>query len=322
MDTSTRSKLDRRTLLIGGGVGIGLVVAWAAWPRTYLPNLTPAPGESLFGAWLKIGTDGHVTVAVPQCEEGQGVYTAMPQIIADELGADWKMVGVEPAPLNPLYANPLAAEELFAAALGPLPEALRRAHVRRSGLMLTGASTSIRNFEGELRHAGAAARVLLAKAAAKRWGVDWKAVGTFNGLVYQGNRKLGFGVLAAEAAEQSLPDDVPLRTGKGLGSSASRCRGSMRRPRSTAAPTSPPISGCPTWSMPRSGRAPPARPGWSRSIVPLPTGSAACSQWSPPTIGLLRSPTIGGRRTARSMRCGRASRRPSQWSTAIRSNRR
>src|SRR5688572_26263042 len=155
VDTSTRSKLDRRTLLIGGGVGIGLVVAWAAWPRTYLPNLTPAPGESLFGAWLKIGTDGHVTVAVPQCEEGQGVYTAMPQIIADELGADWKMVGVEPAPLNPLYANPLAAKELFAAALGPLPEALRRAHIRRSGLMLTGASTSIRNFESELRHAGA-----------------------------------------------------------------------------------------------------------------------------------------------------------------------
>lgn len=215
VDTSTRSKLDRRTLLIGGGVGIGLVVAWAAWPRTWLPNLTAAPGESLFGAWLKIGTDGHVTVAVPQCEEGQGVYTAVPQIVADELGADWKMVGVEPAPLNPLYANRLAAEELFAAALGPLPEPLRRAHIQRSGLMLTGASTSIRNFEGELRQAGAAARVLLAKAAAKRWGVDWKGVGTFNGLVYQGARKLGFGALAAEAADQDLSNDVPFRSGEG-----------------------------------------------------------------------------------------------------------
>lgn len=215
VDSPARSKLDRRTLLIGGGVGIGLVLAWAAWPRTYLPNLTAGPGESLFGAWLKIGTDGHVTVAVPQCEEGQGVFTAMPQIIADELGADWKMVGVEPAPLNPLYANPLAAEELFEAALGPLPESLRRAHIRRSGLMLTGASTSIRNFESELRHAGAAARALLAKAAARRWGIDWKSVETFNGLAYQGNRKLGFGALAEAAAGESVPDEVPLRAGEG-----------------------------------------------------------------------------------------------------------
>lgn len=212
---STRTKLDRRTLLVGGGVGAGLVVAWAAWPRTWLPNLTAAPGESLFGAWIKIGTDGHVSVAVPQCEEGQGVYTAMPQIVADALGADWKMVGVEPAPLNPLYANQLAAEELFEAALGKMPASLRRSFVRRSGLMLTGASTSIRNFEGELRQAGAAARALLCKAAAKRWGVDWESCGTFNGLVYQGSHKLGFGALAAEAAEQDLPGEVPLRAGDG-----------------------------------------------------------------------------------------------------------
>lgn len=210
-----RTHIDRRTLLIGGGVGIGLIVAWTAWPRTYLPNLTAAPGEQLFGAWLKIGSDGHVTVAVPQCEEGQGVYTAMPQLVADELGADWKMVGVEPAPLNPLYANQLAAEELFEAALGPVPASLRRSYVRRSELMLTGASTSIRNFEGDLRHAGAAARALLQKAAARRWGVNWQDCGTFNGIVYQGSNKLGFGALAEDAANQSLPDEVPLRVGDG-----------------------------------------------------------------------------------------------------------
>ena len=212
-DPGARIRLDRRTLLIGGGAGVGLVIAWAAWPRTWLPNLSAAPGESLFGAWIKIGTDGHVSVAVPQCEEGQGVYTALPQIVADELGADWKMVGVEPAPLNPLYANPLAAEALFEAALGPLPDALRTRYVRRSGLMLTGGSTSVRNFEGELRRAGAAARALLCKAAAKRWGVDWKACGSFNNMVFEGSRKLGFGVLAAEAAGQDLPGDVPLRAG-------------------------------------------------------------------------------------------------------------
>jgi isoquinoline 1-oxidoreductase subunit beta len=209
----TPPKLDRRTLLIGGGVGVGLVIAWAAWPRTYLPNLTAAPGESLFGAWLKIGTDGHVSVAVPQCEEGQGVFTAMPQIVADELGADWRMVGVEPAPLNPLYANPLAAASLFELALGGLPEQLQRSHAARTGLMLTGCSTSIRCFEDQLRHAGATARVLLCKAAARRWGAEWQSCGTAGGEVIRGNSRLGFGALAAEAAAERAPSEVPLRTG-------------------------------------------------------------------------------------------------------------
>ena len=213
-DHATTGRIDRRTLLIGGGVGAGLLVAWAAWPRTYLPNLTAAPGETLFGAWIKIGTDGHVTVAVPQLEEGQGVYTALPQIVADELGADWKMVGVEPAPLNPLYANPLAAETLFEAAFQRVPEALRRTYATRNTLMLTGASTSIRGFEDQLRQAGAAARVLLQKAAARRWGVRWEDLTTARGFVLNANQKLGFGALAADAAEESLPNPLPLRTGQ------------------------------------------------------------------------------------------------------------
>ncbi len=57
--------IDRRSLLISGGVEVGLLVAWGVWPRDYAPNLTAAKGETIFGAWLKIGTDGHVTVAVP-----------------------------------------------------------------------------------------------------------------------------------------------------------------------------------------------------------------------------------------------------------------
>src|SRR3954469_2356270 len=166
---------SRRTLLIGGGAGLGLLVAWAVWPRTYLPNLNVEAGETLFGAWLKIGSDGHITVAVPQAELGQGVFTAFAQIIADELGADWKTVGVEPAPLNPLYANPLGASELFEVALGSLSQSLQRTHAARTALVLTAGSSSIRNFEGDLRQAGAAARVMLCKAAARRWGVDWQS---------------------------------------------------------------------------------------------------------------------------------------------------
>nr|MDQ2879330.1 molybdopterin-dependent oxidoreductase [Pseudomonadota bacterium] len=205
--------IDRRTLLIGGGVGIGLVVALAIWPRHYAPNLTALPGETILSAWLKIGVDGHVTVVVPQAEHGQGVYTVLPQIVADELGADWRTVAVEAAPLNPLYANPLGADELFEGMFDKLPTPLRDAHVVRSGLMLTAGSTSVRAFEAALRDAGAAARVLLCKAAAKRWGVGWQACGTAGGFVVHANDRLRFGELAAVAAGGSLPSPLPLRGG-------------------------------------------------------------------------------------------------------------
>ncbi|MEP7006513.1 MAG: molybdopterin cofactor-binding domain-containing protein [Sphingomonas bacterium] len=205
--------IDRRQLLIGGGVGVGLLVAWGVWPRHYAPNLTAAKGETIYGAWLKIGADGHVTVAVPQAEHGQGVYTTLPQIVADELGADWRTVSVEPAPLNPLYANPMAADVLFEGVFDALPEAFRSSHASRTALALTGGSTSVRAFENDLRQAGAAARVLLCKAAAARWKVDWRACGTAGGFVVHGGDKLRFGDLAAEAVGGSLPHPLPLRGG-------------------------------------------------------------------------------------------------------------
>jgi isoquinoline 1-oxidoreductase beta subunit len=205
--------VNRRTLLIGGGVGAGLLVAWAAWPRTYLPNLSAGPGETVFGAWLKIGGDGQVTVAVPQTEHGQGVYTTLPQIVADELGADWRTVGVEAAPLNPLYANPLAMDALFEGLFDGVPEAVRKTHAARTALVLTAGSSSVRRFESDLREAGAAARVLLCMAAAKRWNTDWQTLTTADGFVVRGKERLRFGELAAEAAGGTLPDTLPLRVG-------------------------------------------------------------------------------------------------------------
>ncbi|WP_186728876.1 xanthine dehydrogenase family protein molybdopterin-binding subunit [Sphingomonas panacisoli] len=210
----SKPMLTRRNLLIGGGAGVGLVVAWAVWPRHYAANLTAAKGEHIFNAWLKIGEDGHIAVAVPQAEHGQGVWTTLPQIVADELGADWRTIAVEPAPLNQLYANPMAASELFEGAFDRLPQGLRDGHVTSSALMLTAGSTSIRQFEGDLREAGAAARVLLQMAAAKRWGLDWRSCGTAGGFVVHGKDKLRFGELAAEAAGGSVPDPVPLRGGE------------------------------------------------------------------------------------------------------------
>ncbi|MEN2786838.1 molybdopterin cofactor-binding domain-containing protein [Sphingomonas qilianensis] len=203
--------LDRRSLLIGGGAGVGLVVALALWPRDYAANLTAAPGETVFSAWLKVGEDGQVTVAVPQSEHGQGVYTTLPQILADELGADWRTIAVQPAPLNPLYANVLALDELFEGTFSAWPAPLRAGHAQRRALMLTGGSSSVRAFEAPLRAAGAAARILLTKAAAARWGVEWQACGAAGGFVTHGTDKLRFATLAAEAVAGDVPAPIPLR---------------------------------------------------------------------------------------------------------------
>ncbi|HXH15294.1 MAG TPA: molybdopterin cofactor-binding domain-containing protein [Sphingomonas sp.] len=196
--------ISRRGILIGGGTGIGLVVAWGLSPRSYAPNLVANPGETPFGAWLKIGTDGHVTVAIPQVEHGQGVYTTLPQIVADELGADWRTVGVEPAPLNPLYANPVGTHDLFEGLFDRLPGGTAQPP------MLTGGSSSIRMFEQACRQAGAGARALLCMAAAKRWDADWTAVNVDAGFCTHAGKRIRFAELAEEAAAFTLPDPLPL----------------------------------------------------------------------------------------------------------------
>ena len=211
--------LTRRNLLIGGGVGAGLIVAWGVWPRHYLPNLVAAPGENIFNAFLKIGQDGRVVVAVPQAEMGQGVYTSLPQILADELGADWRTVAVEPAPINPLYYNSVFIEEALdkkmPAWLGETGQgAAQWAAVeisRRMTLTMTGASSSVRAFEGRLREAGAAARAVLCMAAAKRWGIDWKACDTEAGFVVRGDDRIRFADLAADAARLKPPPELIYR---------------------------------------------------------------------------------------------------------------
>jgi len=200
--------LTRRGLLIGGGAGIGLLVAWQFWPRVRLPGLNAVPGEHVLGAFVKVGLDGHVTVVVPQVEMGQGVYTSLPQIVADELGADWRTVAVEAAALGPDYANLLLAEEWREA--GSILDAI----AGHEPLQATGGSTSVRGFETRLRDAGAAARALLCMAAAKRWDADWRACDTAAGFVTRGDDRVRFGEVAAEAATFTPPADISWRTGR------------------------------------------------------------------------------------------------------------
>ncbi|MDO6416731.1 molybdopterin-dependent oxidoreductase [Sphingomonas sp. BIUV-7] len=211
----SRKGLDRRTLLIGGGAGVGLALAWGVWPRTYAPNLVAGPGETIVDAFLKIGSDGRVTVIVPQAEMGQGVWTALPQILADELGADWRQIGVEPAPINPVYANTLLLEEAVTeqapAFLAGAGRWAAREFATREALMMTAGSSSIRGFEQRFREAGAAARILLCMAAGKRLGADWRACDTEAGFVVRGEDRFRFGELAAEAVGFAPPSPLPLR---------------------------------------------------------------------------------------------------------------
>ncbi|MDB5738556.1 MAG: isoquinoline 1-oxidoreductase, partial [Sphingomonas bacterium] len=207
--------ITRRRLLIGGGAGVGLVVAWGLWPRVHAPNVAAAPGETILGPFLKIGEDGHVTIVVPQAETGQGAWTALPQILTDELGADWRTVAVEPAPVGPLYANHLLADELAADVLPVGLRAIGGWDVDRwatsHDFAMTALSTSVRAFEAPLRAAGATARALLCMAAAEHWDADWRACDTQAGFVVRGTDRLRFGDLAARAAVLTPPKEPPLR---------------------------------------------------------------------------------------------------------------
>ncbi|WP_313808580.1 molybdopterin cofactor-binding domain-containing protein [Sphingobium sp.] len=212
----TEKGLNRRALLIGGGVGAGLLLAWAAWPRAYRPNLNTAPGETAFNAFLKIDRAGQVIVIMPQTEMGQGVSTLLPQILADELGADWRTVGVQGAPISPLYANTLLAREWLAndwsRLAGEAGDWTIDQYATRRALMLTGAGTSIPMFHQAYREAGAAARVLLCKAAAARWDVAWESCDIRDGIISDGGkRKLKLGEVVDDAATYDLPDILPFR---------------------------------------------------------------------------------------------------------------
>ena len=202
-------KLDRRTLLIGGGAGVGLVVAVTLWPRRLASDLAVGADEQAFGYFIKIARSGRITVAVPQTENGQGIWTALPQIAGDELGAAWENVAVEPAPLTAAYSNALAGDEGWLAPFGRL-----RAHrIAGDGRMrMTAGSTSVRAFAGPLREAAAIAREMLVAAAAGRWNVDPGECVTADGFVINRARSFTFGELAEEAAARLPPRRAKLRS--------------------------------------------------------------------------------------------------------------
>jgi len=212
-------QVTRRGLLVGAAVGGGLLVAWGLMPRDFPAPLQPAEGEYAFGAWLKIGRDGVVTVAVPQLEMGQGVTTLIPQIVASELGADWRQVAVEPAPVSGAYANvPLAAHWAplwmpFAAGIAQGEEpVIAERFAQFTRFNATALGTSLAAYEAPAREAAAAARAMLCMAAADRWDAAWEECEAAEGFVVLRDQRLRFADLAADASGYEPPDPPPLRT--------------------------------------------------------------------------------------------------------------
>ena len=147
-------------------------------------------GKFAPNAFIRIDPAGKTTLVMPQVEMGQGIYTAVAMILAEELDANFADVVLEHAPANEkLYANPAF------------------------GVQATGGSTSVRAFWKPLRAAGATARAMLVQAAAKQWQVDPSSCTTANGEVIhaESGRKLGYGALADAAANETPPKDVPVK---------------------------------------------------------------------------------------------------------------
>ncbi len=211
-------RFSRRGVLIAALAGGGLMVGYVARPRSFPLPLSPAPGEIAFDAWIKIAQDGVVSVAVPQLEMGQGVSTLLPQVVAMELGADWRQIAIEPAPVSAHYANlPLAARwsELWMPAMHSFADSADDILVRRwaqdNQFMTTADGTSLEAFEMPARKAAASVRAMLAMAAAERWDVSWEECEAREGFIVHGKNRASFAKLATEAAAFDPPDPPPLR---------------------------------------------------------------------------------------------------------------
>ena len=193
------TEMKRRDFLktgaaLGGGLLLSLYVPeWAlANTASEATPLAAPPATFAPNAFVRIGADSIVTVIVNKSEMGQGVYTSLPMLVAEELEADWSKVRYEPAPVDAAYNHPVF------------------------GIQMTGGSTSTASEWDRFRQAGATARMMLIAAAAKNWKVDPASLRAENGYVINPatGTRASFGSLADVAATMTPPKDVPLKDPK------------------------------------------------------------------------------------------------------------
>ena len=200
MRSLQHDQVSRRDFVVvmaaaGGGLLLGCradgPVRAAAGPA----KSTAAAGPPAFApnAFVRVGTDNVVTIVLPQAEMGQGIYTTLPMMVAEELGIELDQLRVEHAPGDDrLYTNPAL------------------------GFQVTGGSTSTRGFYEPMRQAGAVARTMLVAAAAQSWGVDPSSCRAEKGaVVHSGSgRKVTYGEVAEGAAKLPMPEKVVLKAPK------------------------------------------------------------------------------------------------------------
>jgi isoquinoline 1-oxidoreductase beta subunit len=181
--------LTRRDFVKAGlSAGAGLTLAVSLTGCRKEP--APEAANSAFApnAWIRIGADDTVTVVVDRSEMGQGVSTALPMLVAEELDADWSTIRYEFAPANKAYFNPLSLGQL------------------------TGGSTSIRAAWRPLREAAGKARLMLVSAAAQGWGIAAEHCSTENGtVVAPDGRRVRYGAVAGVASTLPVPEQVTLK---------------------------------------------------------------------------------------------------------------
>lgn len=210
---------SRRLLILGGlAAGGGIAIGAALYPYSRLNEqrrMVGKPGESVLLSSLRIAPDDTITVIYPHADMGTGNGTALAQILVDELDADWSKVRIERAPGETAFANGalgqayVRGETEIPAPLAGLSWLVTRRLAETMHLQITGGSTAIAmtGMEG-MRHAGASARYMLTRAAARAWGVPAREVDISNGrIVHASGKSAGFG----EFAEASLDFDPPAR---------------------------------------------------------------------------------------------------------------
>jgi isoquinoline 1-oxidoreductase beta subunit len=181
----SRRQFCKAGALLGGGLVLGIHL-----PALAVAQQPPAAPPIVPNAFIRIAPDDTVTLIINKSEMGQGVYTALPMLVAEELEADWRKIRIEPAPVDPVYN-----------------------HTQWGPIQGTGGSTSVRSTWEQLSRVGAAARIMLERAAAATWNVEPASCRAENGFVVHsdGERRLSFGALAEMAAQMEVPQEVAVK---------------------------------------------------------------------------------------------------------------
>src|SRR5215472_12656850 len=186
--------VTRRDFLKGSATGAAGLIIGFHLPGTSLVALAEEPPKTPKlpppNAFLRIAPDESITVLLAHSEMGQGIWTALPILLAEELECDWSKIRVEHAPAAPVYAH------------------------TAFGMQMTGGSTTTWSEFDRYRQVGAMAREMLIQTAAKQWGVDPQSCRAANGFVTHGSQKLSYGKLAAAAEQLTPPTSVKLKAPK------------------------------------------------------------------------------------------------------------